>query len=81
MALLVLFYMLPLNKRALKEPNRKGSSFMLDLSLDSNVYSLLNSSINPENSVLKSSASHTIEGGEREFVTARELLETLRRLS
>jgi hypothetical protein len=72
--------MLPLNERALEEPNKKGSSFMLDLSLDSNVYSLLNSSINPKNSVFKSSASYIIKGGEREFVIARELLETLRRL-
>jgi hypothetical protein len=77
MALLVPFYVLSLNKRALKEPNKKGPSFMLDLSPDSNVYSLLNLSINPKNSVLKSSASYIIKGGEREFIIIYKLLETL----
>jgi hypothetical protein len=50
---------------------------MLDLSPDSNVYSLLNLSINPKNSVLKSSASYIIKGGEREFIIIYKLLETL----
>jgi hypothetical protein len=77
MALLVLFYILSLNKHALEEPNRKGLSFILNLSLDFNIYSLLNLSINPENSVLKFSASHIIKGGEREFITIYKLLETL----
>jgi hypothetical protein len=69
--------MLSLNKRALEEPNKKGSSFILDLSPDFNVYSLLNSSINSKNSVLKSSISYIIKGGEREFITIYKLLETL----
>jgi hypothetical protein len=77
MALLVPFYILPLNKRALEKPNKKGPSFMLNSSPDSNVYSLLNSFINPENSIFKSSASRTIKGGEREFITIYKLLETL----
>jgi hypothetical protein len=77
MALLVPFYILSLNKRALEELNKKGPSFMLNLSLNFNIYSLLNSFINPKNSVLKSSVSYIIEGGEREFIIVYKLLKIL----
>jgi hypothetical protein len=69
-----------LNKRALKELNKKGPSFILNLSPDFNIYSLLNLFINLKNSVLKSSASYIIKGGEREFIIIYKLLKTLRRL-
>jgi hypothetical protein len=77
MALLILSCVLSLNKRALEKLNKKGLSFILNLSLDFNIYNLLNLSINPKNSVLKSSVSYTIEGGEWEFITTYKLLETL----
>lgn len=75
MALSVASRALPLNERALEELNRKGPGFVPDSSPDSNVYSLANSSMNHENSVLESSASHIATRG-WEFVTARTFLET-----